>query len=131
MGKIKEKTLFKLFDGYNFPYLADFTIKFVHVKRLTREFINRLAIIRQLIITQCEIEIIELDDLFSNMQLLTSLNFSGNLIKLIEENAFSKLNNLETLDLSSNRLTKFDRNFISLENSVEVNIEYNDSIDDF
>ena len=122
ISSIDEKTFFKLFDDYNFPYLVDFTIQFLDIKRLTREFINRLPIVRQLIITQCEIEVIEHDS-FSNMQQLTSLNLSKNRIEFIEESLFSKLKNLQKLDLSDNRLTNFDRKFIGLSESVEVKIE--------
>ena len=124
LGKIDEKTFFKLFDGYNFPYLLDLTIEFLDQKRITKEFIDRLPIHRQLNITNSKIEVIE-HDAFSNMQQLTSLNLTCNRIKFIEKNAFSKLKNLKTLDLSDNRLTKFDGNFIGLGFSVEVNIEHN------
>ena len=55
--------------------------------RLKKEFMNGFSTIRQLNITQCEIEVIEYD-LFSNMQQLTSLNLSRNRIELIEKNAF-------------------------------------------
>ena len=115
-----KKTLVQLFDGYNF----DLTIKLFDIKRLTKEFINRLPIARQLNISYCNIEVIESDS-FSNMQQLTSLNLSLNRIESIEKNAFSNLKNLETLDLSYNKLTKFDPKFIGLGNSVEVKIQYN------
>ena len=124
ISSIDEKTLFKLFDGYNFPYLVDFTVRNLNMKRLKKEFINRLPMHKQLNITDCGIELIESDS-FSNMQQLTSLDLSKNEIELIEKNAFSNLKNLQTLDLSENKLTKFDRNFIGLSESVEVNIEYN------
>ena len=124
LTNIDEQTLFKLFDGYNFPYLVDFCIEFLYMKRLKREFIDRLPIHRKLKISLCKIEVIESDS-FSNMQQLTSLNLSNNQIELIEKNAFLKLKSLETLDLSKNRLRKFDRNFIGLGNSVKVNIENN------
>ena len=121
---IKEKHFFKLFDGYNFPYLVDFTLKYFRIKRLKKEFMSGFSTLTQLNITDCEIEVIE-HDLFSNMQQLSSLDLSHNRIGLIEENAFSNLNNLQTLDLSYNKLTKFDRNFIGLGNSIKVNIEKN------
>ena len=126
-SNIDEKTLFKLFDGYNFLYLRDFTLMCFSTNRLTKEFIDRLPKPRKLNITKCNVKVIEHDS-FSNMQQLTSLNLTRNRIELIEENAFSNLNNLETLDLSFNRLKKFDRNFIGLGNlkSVQVNIERND-----
>ena len=38
--RINEKKFFKLFDGYNFPYLVDLTIEFLDMKRLTYEKIN-------------------------------------------------------------------------------------------
>ena len=124
---IDEKTLFKLFDGYNFPYLVELTIEFFNMKRLrlTKEFIDRLPKPRnRLNITDCNIEVIESDS-FSNMQQLTSLDLSDNRIELIEENAFSNLKNLQKLDLTRNRLTNFDRKFIGLSESVEVKIENN------
>ena len=121
LGKIDEKTFFKLFDGYNFPYLEDLTIKLLFVKRITKEFINRLPMHRRLKISKCNIEAIESDS-FSNKQELISLDLSENRIELIEENAFSKLKNLKKLNLSINRLKKFDRKFIGLANSVEVKI---------
>jgi Leucine-rich repeat (LRR) protein len=126
-SNIDEKTLFKLFDGYNFPYLRDFTLMCFSTNRLTKEFIDQLPKPRQLNITECNVKVIEHDS-FTNMQQLTSLNLTRNQIELIEENAFSNLNNLETVDLSFNRLKNFDRNFIGLGNleTAEVNIERND-----
>ena len=121
-----EKTLFKLFDGYNFPDLVNLTIKYLYMKRLTKEFINRLPKPRnELNLNESELEAIE-NDSFSNMQHLNSLNLSRNKIKLIEKNAFSNLKNLQILDLSRNRLSKIDRKFIGLGNSVEVKIKNND-----
>ena len=120
-----QNVLFKLFDGYNFPYLVDLTITFLYMIRLKREFINRLPKSRKLNLTKCKIELIESDS-FSNMQQITWLNLSYNQIEFIEKNAFSNLKNLKKLDLKFNKLTKFDRKFIGLGNSVEVNIEYND-----
>ena len=117
----KEKNFFKLFDGYNFPYLEDLTIKFLDMERLTKEFINRLPMNKQLNINDCEIEVIEHDS-FSNMQQLTSLNLSRNRIKFIEKYAFSNLNNLQTLSLSGNNLI-FYPEFVGLGKSVELNIE--------
>ena len=110
----------KLFDGYNFTYLTDFTLQFTKIKRLKKEwFTNGFQILRRL--TFCEIEVIEHDS-FSNMQQLTLLNLSRNRIDLIEENTFSNLKNLKTLDLRYNKLTKFDRNFVGLRESVDVKI---------
>ena len=94
------------------------------MKRLKKELLSRLPKHKQLNINKCGIEVIECDS-FSNMQQLTSLDLSQNRIWLIEDNAFSSLKNLQKLDLSKNRLKNFDRNFICLGNSVEVNIEYN------
>ena len=122
---INEEIFFKLFDGYNFPYLQDFSIENIEMKRLKKEFINRLPKHTRLNIRECEIEVIESDS-FSNIQQLTSLNLSQNEIELIEENAFSKLNNLQTIDLRLNYSLEFDRKFTGLGNSVEVNIEYDD-----
>ena len=124
LSNIDEKTLFKLFDGYKFPYLVDFTLMHFRTNRLKKEFLNRLPMHRQLIITDCSIQVIEHDS-FSNMQQLTSLNLTRNRIEIIEKNTFSKLKNLKTLNLSKNKLTNFDRSFIGLENSVKVNIEKN------
>ena len=122
---IDEKTLFKLFNRYKFPYLVDLTIESLNIKRLKKEFINRLSKPKRLNINECEIEIIEHDS-FLNMQQLTSLNLSNNRIWHIEKNAFSNLKNLQTLDLSYNNFKKFNRNFIGLGNSVELKIEYKD-----
>ena len=41
-----EKTFFKLFDAYKFPYLVDLTIEYLYINRLKQEFINRLPIHR-------------------------------------------------------------------------------------
>ena len=59
---IDEKTLIKLFDSYNFTYLTDFTIEFLFIKRLKKEFIDRLPKPRnKLNITDGLIEVIEHD----------------------------------------------------------------------
>ena len=120
-----EKTFFKLFDGYKFPYLVDLTIESLNIKRLKKEFINRLPKPKRLNINHCNVEFIEHDS-FLNMQQLTSLNLSKNRIWHIEKDAFSNLKNLQTLDLSYNKFKKFNRNFIGLGKSVELKIEYND-----
>ena len=119
---IDEEKFFKLFNGYKFPYLEDFTIEYLYINRLKKEFIDRLPIHKRLSTSECYIRTVE-NDSFSNMQQLISLDLSRNRIELIEENTFINLKNLQKLDLSHNRLTKFDRNFIGLGNSVEVNIK--------
>ena len=91
----------KLFVGYNFPYLQDFSIENFEIKRLKKEFLNRLPMHTFLNIRECINELIESDS-FSNMQQLTSLDLSNNRIEFIEKNAYSKLNNLQTLDLRHN-----------------------------
>ena len=56
----EQKTLFKLFDGYNFPYLIDFTLINLNIKRLTKEFLNRLPKPRnKLNLYKSEIKVIE------------------------------------------------------------------------
>ena len=124
LGNIDEKTFFKLFDGYNFQYLVDLTIEFLDNKRLTKEFIDRLPIHRQLNINNCGIEVIEHDS-FSNMKQLTLLNLRSNKIKVIEENAFSNLKNLQKLDVSDNYLKNFDPKFVGLIESAEYVIKNN------
>ena len=114
---IDEKILFNLFDGYTFPYLLDLTIEFLDMKRLTKEFINRLTIVRQLNLSCCEFEVIEHDS-FLNIQHLTSLDLSKNLIERINKNAFSNLKNLQKLDLTENKLANFDPKFIGLREST-------------
>ena len=122
---INEENFFKLFVGYNFPYLQDFSIENFEMKRLKKEFLNRLPTHTRLNIRECEIEVIESDS-FSNMQQLTSLDLSLNHIEFIEENAFSKLNNLQTLDLRHNCSLEFDRKFTGLGNSVKVKVKFTD-----
>lgn len=85
LRNIDEKTLTKQFDGYNFPCLRDFTLKYFNINRLRKEVINRFSMLRRLFITNCKIEVIESDS-FSNFKQLTWLDLSENLIKLIEEN---------------------------------------------
>ena len=68
---IDKNDFFKLFDGYNFPYLVELTIEFLYMKRLKKKFISRLPKHKQLNINKCGIEIIEHDS-FSNIQHLTS-----------------------------------------------------------
>ena len=41
LNNINEKEFFKLFDGYNFPYLVNLTIEHLKMKRLKKKFINR------------------------------------------------------------------------------------------
>lgn len=122
-----EKTFFRLFDGCNFPYLEVFTIEYIEIKRLKKEYLNGFSTLRQLNITSCEIEVIEHDS-FSNMQQLSVLDLSRNRIGSIEKNAFSKLENLQTLKLRNIRLTNFDREFIGLRNSVQIDIYIDSSI---
>lgn len=98
---IYDKNLMKLFDGYNFPYLQDFSIEIFEIKRLKKEFLNRLPMHTFLNIREWINELSESDS-FSNMQQHTSLDLSSNRIEFIEKNAFSKLNNLQTHDLRHN-----------------------------
>jgi len=122
LANIDEKTFFKLFDGYDFPNLVDFTVRNLNIKRLKKEFINRLPKPRnKLNITDCQIKVIESDS-FSNLQQLSSLDLRRNEIEFIEENAFSNLKNLKKLDLSDNDFFISDRNMFGLRESLEVNI---------
>ena len=118
---LDEKTIVKLFDGYKFPYLVDFSIECSDIKRLNKELFCRFPSLRRLKISLCRIEVIEHDS-FSNMQQLFSLDLSRNQIESIEENAFSMLKNLKTLDLRGNKLTNFDRKLTGLLESVELTI---------
>ena len=111
---IDEKAAFKLFDGYNFPYLVDLTINYISdMKRLTKRFMNGFSTLRKLAISGGKIEVIE-HDAFSNMQQLTSLVLSYNRIRFIYKNTFSNLKNLETLNLYGNKLRNFDPEFVGL-----------------
>ena len=58
---INEENFFKLFVGYNFPYLQDFSIENFEMKRLKKEFLNRLPTHRRLNISYCNIQVIESD----------------------------------------------------------------------
>lgn len=122
MFNIHENTFFKLFDGYNFPKLEVLTIEFLQMKRLTKEFINRLTKPKKLNLFECGIVVIERDSL-SNMQQLTSLDLSQNQIAFIEKNSFSSLANLQTLIFKSNILRKVHRRFTGLGKSVKLKIK--------
>ena len=121
ISEIDQEDFFKLFVGYNFPFLQELTLIFQNVKRLTKEFLNRLPKPKKLSLYECEIEVIESDS-FSNMQQLTSLDLRQNQIEIIKKNAFSNLKNLKTLNLRDNIMRKCNRKFVGLEKSVEVNI---------
>ena len=110
---IDEKTFDNLFDGYNFPYLVDISVKYFNIKRLKKELLNGFPALRRLIMTNCEIEVIEHDS-FSNCEQLCMLDLSVNRIFSIGKNAFSKLENLQKLDLSYNELNNFDPKFVGL-----------------
>jgi hypothetical protein len=116
---LDEKSLFKLFDGCNFPYVVYFSLRFLKEKRLKKEYINRFPILKELFVLNCAIETIESDS-FSNLEQLCSLNLYRNQIEFIEENAFKPLKNLKKLNLRNNELTNFDPKFVGLEKSVEV-----------
>ena len=77
LNDIDEEDFFQLFDGYNFPYLRDFTLMRFRTNRLKKEFMNGFPTLRQLNINNCGIEVIESDSL-SNMQQLILLNLSRN-----------------------------------------------------
>ena len=94
------------------------------MKRLKKEFIDRLPKCEKLNLYECDIEVIESDS-FSNMQQLSTLDLSRNRIVYFEENVFSKLKNLQTLDLSYNKITKFDPKFIGLRESAKYSIKNN------
>ena len=119
-----EKIFDNLFDGYNFPYLVDFTLKYFCSKRLKKELLNGFPALRRLKITICKIEVIE-NDSFSDFEKLCFLNLSHTRIGYIEKNAFSNLKNLQTPNLSHNYLTSFDPEIISLRKTVQVKIEKN------
>ena len=118
---LDEVIIDKLFDGYKFPYLLDFSIEFSSIKKINKELLMRFPSLRRLQISSCRIEVIEHDS-FSNIQQLCSLNLSGNSIESIEENAFLMLKNLQTLDLRNNKLKNVDRKFTGLLESVELKI---------
>ena len=118
--ELEEETLYKLFDGLNFPYLYSFSIMNCNLKRLNKEFFNRFPTLKLLHLIDCNVEVIE-QDLFSHLKCLRHLFLCKNRLKSIEKNTFSNLKNLETLDLSGNEtITDLDSEFIGVENSVEI-----------
>lgn len=121
LTNIDLKTYIKLFIGYNFPYLEHFTLSFLNIKRLKKQFINRFPMLKHLNINDCTISVIEHDS-FSNLEQLCFLNLSSNRIELIEKNAFSKLKNLQKVYLIQNNLRKFDLNSIGLRESPTLKI---------
>lgn len=118
LKNIDDKTLFKLFSGYSFPYLMSLTLRDSNLKRLEKGFINRFPFLSNLFIINCKLEVIE-HDAFSNVNYLKCLDMSQNQIKFIERNTFTNLKNLEILDLSGNELTNLDVNFIGVKKSVD------------
>lgn len=124
LSNLEEKTFLKLFDGYNFPYLVDFSLRFVTIKRLKNGFINRFPALRRLNISRCEIEMIE-NGSFSSLEQLCFLDLSFNRIENIDKNTFSELKNLQTLDLRFNKIPGFDPIFVGLRESAQFTIEYN------
>ena len=118
---LDEKSFLKLFDGCNFPYLEHFTLRFLNVKRLKKEHINRFTSLKELYIFDCSIESIETDS-FSNLEQLFWLNLSRNKIEFIGENSFSSLKNLQVLDLAENKLTNFDPKFVGLKNAISARL---------
>ena len=119
LNNIDGETFIKLFDGYNFPYLTDFSVKYFNVKRLKKEFFNRFSTLRRLEIHNCNFEVIERDSL-SNLEELCLLDLSDNQIKYIEKNVFSSLKDLQRVDLNFNNIGYLDRKFIGLRESTEL-----------
>ena len=124
LTNIDEKTFIKLFDGYNFPYLVNFSLSFLDIRILKKELINGFLMLRKLAISECNIEVIKSDS-FSNLEQLCYLDLSGNRIDCIEENAFSKLKNLKEVHLNQNKLRRFDPKFVGLRESAKFNIRSN------
>ena len=122
LKNLEEKTFLKLFDGYNFPYLVDFNLRFVTIKRLKKGFINRFPMLKRLNISRCKIEMIE-NGSFSSLEQLCILDLSYNRIENIDKNTFSELKNLQTLDLRFNNIPF--RIFVGLRESAQFTIEYN------
>ena len=123
LTNIEEKTLLKLLDGYNFPYLSSFSVIKCNLKDLKKEFFNRFPILNRLYLVDCNIEVIQ-QDLFSNLKHLNWLFLCKNRLKSIEENTFLDLKNLETLDLSGNELASdLDTKFIGVGDSVYFILE--------
>lgn len=120
-ANIDEQTYFKMFDGYKFPNLVDFTLGRFNMKRVKKEFINRFPELRRLKISDCNIEVIERDS-FSHLKKLCWLILRRNRIEFIEKKAFSKLKNLQKLDLTDSGLANFDPKFVCLRKSVEVSL---------
>ena len=120
---IHSKTsLFKLFDGYHFPYLKYLTFSRGFIQRLDKNFINRFPMLICLYIYSCNLETIE-DEAFSNLKELFYLGLSGNRVSFIGKNAFLNLKNLKVIDLCNNGLKHIDREFVGLENSVEIQLD--------
>ena len=121
LTNIDQKSYIKLFVGYTFPYLEDFTLCFLKLKRLKKEFINGFRMLKYLNIFDCNIKEIAHDS-FSNLEQLCSLNLSNNRIEFIDDNAFSNLKNLQQVDLSYNNLLYFDTKIVGLIQSAMVKI---------
>ena len=124
LSNMDEKSFLKLFHGYTFPYLENFTLMLINISILKKEFLDRLPMLRKLSISNCNTQVIE-SDTFSNLEQLCFLDLSRNRIQNIKANTFSKLKSLQKLDLSHNKLTNFDPKIIGLRESAEFCIRSN------
>ena len=115
------KTLFKLFDGYHFPYLENLSFSRCFIERVDKHFMNRFPMLIFLYMDQCHLEAIE-DEAFSNFKHLSFLGLFANKVRFIGKNAFSNMKNLEVLDLCNNGLKHIDREFTGLGSSVEIRL---------
>ena len=123
--KFDEKSFFKLLDGHRFSNLKQlYLTKCCCMKSLKNFFFDRFPMLKVLAMYDLDIEIIE-NDAFSSLEQLEHIHLNNNLINFIGKNVFSNLKNLKSLDLCSNQLTYFDQEFIGLGNSVEIFLDYN------
>lgn len=122
LANIDENTFIKLFVDYTFPCLEEFTLNFLQIKRLTKEFLNSFPMLKRLNIFDCNIKVIGHDS-FSNLEQLCFLDLSNNHIEIIGIDVFSSLKNLQKVNLSDNNLFVFDPKTIGLRQSAILEIE--------
>ena len=118
LPNIDNKTFFKLLD-HRFSYLLRLKFR-QQIKTIDKNFIDRFPMLKELKMSECDIEKIE-NDALSNLKQLEYIDLSRNSLESFEKNFFLSLKNLDTVDLQFNKLKNFDPEFAGLRNWLNYN----------
>lgn len=122
VGKIVDA--YKLFDGHHFSNLLRLRIMGFNKRKVTKKFLKKFPMLRELTMQECNIEKFE-DYALSSLKYLICLDLANNLLEKLDIPLFWGLPNLEYLNLRYNRIKCIQNVFLKLNKLQKLDLSNN------